>query len=86
MQSGVCESVGYCIFSISVLSGIKQVNVELEPGFQAAQQKRDNGKNFYRICKSGKTSYRHSYEYSKGIKCITQHTHMYTYTLINNKL
>ena len=26
---------------IAVLSGIKQVNVELEPGFQA--QKRDNG-------------------------------------------
>ena len=27
-----------------VLSGIKNVNVELEPGFQSAQ-KRDNGKN-----------------------------------------
>ena len=29
------------VWCITVLSGIKQVNVELEPGFQA--QKRDNG-------------------------------------------
>ena len=29
--------------TFSVLSGIKQVNVELEPGFQSAQ-KRDSGK------------------------------------------
>ena len=31
-------------FYIAVLSGIKQVNVELEPGFQTNVQKRDNGK------------------------------------------
>ena len=31
----------YTVISISVLSGIKQVNVELEPGFQS--KKRNNG-------------------------------------------
>ena len=31
-------------FYITVLSGIKQVNVELEPGFQTNEQKRDNGR------------------------------------------
>ena len=36
---------------VSVLSGIKQVNVELEPGFQA-QQKRDNGRNVYNLSSS----------------------------------
>ena len=40
------RSIGYWhVFpSFSVLSGIKQVNVELEPGFKAVAQRRNNGR------------------------------------------
>ena len=39
----------------SVLSGIKNVNVELEPGFQSAQ-KRDNGKNKLHVSRKSQTN------------------------------
>ena len=35
------------VILIAVLSGIKQVNVELEPGFQTNAQKRDNSKRSF---------------------------------------
>ena len=40
------RNIGYChvLHFFSVLSGIKQVNVELEPGFQTVAQRRNSGR------------------------------------------
>lgn len=46
----VSDIIWFCFF-VSVLSGIKQVNVELEPGFQAAQKRNSaGGEIFYIEC------------------------------------